>query len=352
MRFCDIQKEIMKKFKFAILAVLCLSGGTLLASTPVAGTSEEMTSRLQRAIDRASEQGNYSHVQSLRIELAHHYASLSQYALAARQYELILASRPRRKERVSYFIELGKMLDADQDYNGAIQAYQDALHDDVSSWEASINLARSYDHADLNSKSIDMYKHCTKLRPNSPDPYVGIAHVYQQLGFLNKAVANYQKALSLEKRPELYLALADTYARQGDIVRAKEILQQAKAVLPRADYDVRLGEIYRRQGDLSNACAAWEEALKSDPHRDDVRLQLALGYDHIGRPSDSDRLLTGLLKDYPASPLIHYSRAWVLYARGDRTGSLKEAQTVLQLGPTTVIAHFNNELLTRLKKNS
>ena len=72
-------------------------------AAPVAGTPEEIVSRLQQAIDRASEQGNYQRVQTLRLELAQHYVSTSAYALAARQYELLLASRPSRKERVAFF---------------------------------------------------------------------------------------------------------------------------------------------------------------------------------------------------------------------------------------------------------
>src|SRR5204863_10152670 len=124
-----------------------------------------------------------------------------------------------------------------------------------------------------------------------------------------------------------------------------------KTILPRADYDIRLGEIYRRHGDLKSACSAWEEARKSDAHRDDVRLQLALIYDRLSRPSDTDRMFKHLLEAYPRSPLVHFSRAWVLYARGDREGSRQEALVVQGLNPTALVLHYNDELLTQLKKN-
>src|SRR5258708_20201330 len=127
------------------------------------------------------------------------------------------------------------MRDADRDYRAAIAAYQDALHDNPNSWEANLSLARSYDHAELNSKAIDVYKRCMHLKPASSEPYEGIARVYQQLGFLNKAVVNFQKALSIEKRPETYLALSPAYFPQADILRARDILQQAKTLLPRVD---------------------------------------------------------------------------------------------------------------------
>src|SRR5205814_355531 len=136
----------------------------------------------------------------------------------------LLASRPSRSERVAYFIELGKMRDADRNYDGAIGSFLDALHDVPRSWDANLCLARAYDHAELNSKAIEVYKRLIKMKPSAHEPYEGIAAVYQQLGFLNKAAANYLKALRLEKRPETYLALADTYVRQGDVARARDIL--------------------------------------------------------------------------------------------------------------------------------
>src|SRR5262249_26539688 len=99
----------------AVIGVSLLSVCAMAATpVPVAGTSEEITNRLQREIDRASEQGNTTHVQTLRVQLAKQYGSIQQYALAARQYELILAARPSRHERVDFFVELGRMRDADR----------------------------------------------------------------------------------------------------------------------------------------------------------------------------------------------------------------------------------------------
>src|SRR5262245_24125065 len=118
----------MKKFNSALSVLLMSLAGSVLAG-PMAGTTEEISLRLERAIDRASEQGNYRHVQVLRLQLAKHLANTEAYAEAARQYELLLASRPSKRDRVRYSTDLGKMRDALQDYSGAIQAFQDAIHD-------------------------------------------------------------------------------------------------------------------------------------------------------------------------------------------------------------------------------
>jgi tetratricopeptide (TPR) repeat protein len=341
----------MKKLSLWVL-LMSLGMSVTGAGMPVAGSSDDVIRRLERDIDRASERGRSKEIQSLREQLAKNYIAQSQYGLAARQYELLLASRPSRRDRIQYNIALGQMREAVQNYGGAIAAYQDAQHDDPDSWDANLCLARAYDHAELNVNAIGVYQQCMKLRPTAPEPYEGLAKVYAQLGFLNKAVDHYKKALDREKRPETYLALSDTYARQGDSERAQQILQTAKTLLPRADYDVRLGEIYRKHGALKKACAGWEEALKLDPQRNDVRLQLALAYDRIHRAADSDRMFKTLLAVYPQSPLVHYSRAWVLFARGDHAGAKQEALAVQALGPTAVVQHFNNHLLEELQKKS
>ena len=342
----------MKKFNLYFTLLLPLGLFPNAYAGPVAVTNETQALQLEQAIDRASEQGNYSHVQELRLELAKHYASTAEFGSAARQYELLLASRPSRHERVGYFVELGKMRYALENYDGAIAAYQDALHDDPKSWDAKLLLARAYARTELDARAIETYQWCLRTKPWARDPHEEIAAVYQRQGFLNKAIKNYQTANSMEARPETYLALSDCYVRQGDVARATDILQQAKAVLPRADYDVRLGEIYRRRGELRKACAAWEEALKSDPHRSDVQLQLAISYDQLNRRSDSDRLFRQLLAAYPDSPLVHFLRAWALYARGDARGSRQEALVVQRLAPTDVVRHYNDKLLEELQKHS
>jgi len=187
----------MKKFDlWLILLSLAVPAG---AAPLVAGTAEEVVTRLQRSIDRASEKGQFRQVQTLRLELAQHYTASGAFALSARQYELLLASRPSKRDRVEHSIALGKMRDADRNYSGAIAAYQDALHDDPKSWDGNLYLAKAYDHAELNSKSIEVYKRCIALKPSQAEPYRGIANVYRQLGFLSKAIQNYQKSLALEE---------------------------------------------------------------------------------------------------------------------------------------------------------
>jgi tetratricopeptide (TPR) repeat protein len=333
------------------LFLAALMGTGFSVSRPArAETPQDKIARWEQSIARASEAGNFSTTQAQRRQLAAYCASIGDYATAAKHYELLLASRPGKRERVSYFVQLGKMRDALKDYARAINAYQDALHDEPKDYEATLALARSYDKVDLSSKAVERYQKCIALNPKDVEPRLEIAGVYAKVGYLNRAIAAYKKAIALTPRQEAYLGMADCYVREDDVAHATEILEQGKTVLPQAEYDVHLGDIYHRQGNGEKAVAAWEDALRQDPKRDDVRLKLVLLYDRLHKVRDTDRLMEPLLKQYPASPLVHFLRAWILYGRGDRQGSRREALAVQQLAPTEVVQHYNERLLGLLNK--
>src|SRR5258706_1879748 len=111
-------------------------------------------------IDRSSEKGDFDAVQDVRAKLADYAAATGRYDLAARQYELLLASRPGRAERVKLFTKLGHMRMALQNYGQAISAYDDALHDSPKDWDANISRARAFVAADINQRAIESYERC------------------------------------------------------------------------------------------------------------------------------------------------------------------------------------------------
>ena len=154
----------------------------------------------QADIDRASEKGDFGTVQNVRMRLADYAAAVGHNDLAARQYELILASRPGRADRVRYSIRLGKTRMVLQDYVRAIQAFYDALHDSPKDWEANLERARAFSAADIMPRAIESYERCINLRPQEAGPYAELGEVYEEQGFLGKALGYYQKAQASDRR--------------------------------------------------------------------------------------------------------------------------------------------------------
>src|SRR5690242_15964472 len=70
---------------------------------------DQTVNRWLSEIDRSSEKGDFEAVQVVRARLADYAAAIGRYDLAARHYELLLAARPGRAERVRIFIRLGNV---------------------------------------------------------------------------------------------------------------------------------------------------------------------------------------------------------------------------------------------------
>jgi tetratricopeptide (TPR) repeat protein len=304
------------------------------------------------AIDKLLEKGDYSNAHQAREDLARAAAKAERYEIASKQYELLLAARPRKADRIKFSTRLGHIHMARKDYSRAIAAYEDALHDSPKDWDANLSRARAFSASDINQRAIESYKRCIQLRSQESVSYEEIAMVYEKQGFMGKALSYYEKALLLDPQPRVYLRMADCYVGQKNFPKAIEILAQGKSRLPQADYDVRLGEIYEKQGEMKLAAKAWEDSLKSDAKRDDVRLRLSLLYDQNGRREDADRLIKELLVRYPRSPLVRYVKAFMYLERGEKVSARQEAMRVQELSPTELVEHYNELLLNQTRTPS
>src|SRR5258708_39498930 len=123
------------------MKILLLLGFLVLTILPRASAEsaeDQKITYLLSDIDHSSEKGDFETVQTLRMRLADYAASIGRYDLASRQYELLLAGRPGRSDRVRYFKRLGKARMAQEDYGRAIGAFDDALHYSPQDWEAKL----------------------------------------------------------------------------------------------------------------------------------------------------------------------------------------------------------------------
>jgi tetratricopeptide (TPR) repeat protein len=334
--------------RLVTLSLLLGVANVVRAAAPASSTDGEVL-RMEQAISEASEQGHLDQVALLRHKLAEYSEQNGYYLQAARQYELLLTLRPPRRERVRLSIKLGQMRDAVKDYRGAIQAYEDALHDDARSWDARLALGRAYANIDLFKQAEDTYRAAIQQNPNSSDAHREMAALYMKRGYLQRAQSSYENAIRLDpKKPEGYLGLADTYSRMSNFTFALGTLERGASIAPSPEYAIKTGDLYQRQGDWARAALSLEAALKNDAKRDDVRLNLVLLYDRLKRPEDANRLMKKLLASYPDSPLVHFVHAWVLLNRGDRAGANREALEVRRLRPTDLVSHYNDTMLERL----
>ena len=274
--------------------------------------------QLQSAIDHASEEGRLDEVNALRLELARQATAKGFYFDAARQYELLLAARPSKKARVRLFTELGRLREATGDFPGAIQAYENARHDDPRTWTANLRVAGVYMHEGMYGQAEQAYLKCLELHPGDLEARDGLGDLYRERGFLKQAIAVYQETIKRRPTAASFSGLAECYWRGNDFAQAIATLEKAKASGVPGDYDTPLGFVYRRQGDFAQAAGVWEKALALHPDRADLKLDLVWVYAPLGRMKDAEHLMRELLTDYPRSPLIHFTQAWLKLRQGNR----------------------------------
>jgi tetratricopeptide (TPR) repeat protein len=300
--------------------------------------------QLLSAIDRASENGHEAEVRALRLELARQATLNGYYFDAARQYELLLAARPAKKERVRLFTELGRLRESTGDYVGAIAAYEDARHDAPQTWEANLRLAEVYRHEGLYQQSEQVYLKCLLLRPNDLEARDGLGDLYRERGFLKQAIAVYSETLKRRPTAASFTGLSECYWRRNDFTNAIETLENGRRSKVPGDYDTPLGFVYRRQGKFPQAVAIWELALAAHPERSDLKMNLIWVYIPLGRLKDAERLVNELIDAYPKSPLVHYTLAWLKLRQGSLPTARRESARVTELSPTDLVKHYNERL--------
>lgn len=118
-------------------------------------------------------------------------------------------------------IEGNKLADR-QDYSHAIDKYYEALKLDQNCYLCYYNLARVYcDMRDYGS-CVSCLESTARLKPEWPLPYEFLGEIYFKFKSsfkdgLNKAIANYKKAVELEpSKIEIHLKLAECYEYGGE----------------------------------------------------------------------------------------------------------------------------------------
>jgi len=142
------------------------------------------------------------------------------------------------------------------------------------------------------------YEKCLEIYPEFTEVRNNLGMIYQELGQLDKAEAQWQKALgdaAYNSRENLYYNLAGLYFVKNRLDLALENIQKALQIRPRmAMAHNRKGRILERMNRLEEAVAAYEQAVKAVP--DDIMFSFDLGaaYVKAGETAKARELLLKL----------------------------------------------------------
>ena len=200
-----------------------------------------------------------------------------------------------------------------QDYRGAIEAYEIAIAADPAQTESYFYLGNSYDN---------MY------RPTRRGEAANDA-------LIDSAVENYKKAVELEQRPELrklalqYLANAYGADKLNDPAQSEPVVQQLIEMDPSDPVNYfALARIYEDSGEYERAEQTLVQAREARPTEPAVYTNLAAYYNRQGNFEGAIEALNARAEREPTNPEAFYTIATYYWEKAYRDFSLSDAEKI------------------------
>jgi tetratricopeptide (TPR) repeat protein len=168
--------------------------------------------------------------------------------------------------------ELGVMYQQLRQFPRAIRAYQYALQIRPHSPRAALHVAVAYAQAGNPAFGIIYARRAVADGGHSFKTWANLGVIYAQAAAQNaayrpRAIHYLKRSLELQPhQPRVYLDLAQMYLAQKRFHAAARILRTAQKLAPSALVSERTGYCYYRLGRLAAAAAAYQNALKLNPH--------------------------------------------------------------------------------------
>ena len=198
-----------------------------------------------------------------------------------------------------------------QDYRGAIEAYERTIAADPNQTVAYFYLGNSYDN---------LYRPTRRGEPANDQ-------------LLEKAVENYKKAAEREQQPELkklalqYLANAYGADKLNDPAQSEPVVQKLIEMDPKDAVNYfALARIYEDSGDYEQAEQTLLKGREARPDEGTVYTTLAAFYNRQGNFDKSLEALQARAEREPNNPEAFYTIATYYWEKAYRDFSLNDAQ--------------------------
>lgn len=215
-----------------------------------------------------------------------------------------------------------------QDYRGAIEAYETAIAADPTQTEAYFYLGNSYDN---------LYRPTRRGEAEND-------------ALIDNAVENYKKAIEMEQRPELkklalqYLANAYGADKLNDPAQSEPVVLQLIEMDPSDPVNYfALARIYEDSGEYERAEETLVKAREARPNEPAVYTNLAAFYNRQGNFEGAIEALQARAQREPNNPEAFYTIATYYWEKAYRDFSLSDAEKMkyTQMG----LAAIDNALM-------
>jgi len=301
--------DTMKAWLLAILLVV-----------PTAqSTSAQEPARARQAYDRAialEAEGNFGAALSLLWEAS---------GLAPRDADI--------QNRLGEALERIGVLDA------AVDAYRRALAERPEFRKASNNLILALVKSGKGPEAVERARALVAESPKDPDRYftLGLAQSEQDV---EQAIESFRRALELAPRHTLArYNLALVLRRADRLPEALAELERALTIEPRPEAHYLMGVIYWHQGKTDRAVSALRLAVAAEPRYADAHETLGSVLKEKRDWAGASASLRRAIAIRPAVHALHYTLGQVLQLSGDERGARAEFDEAERLRQRAALEH-------------
>ncbi len=205
---------------------------------------------------------------------------------------------------------LARAYEANKDYDSAVKVYKEILdiagvfdiekiHFELSNLYANWAL-----HSFFQNDSAECFRLFTiaiKYNANNPDVYYKLGNVNKAIKNFNEAISQYKKAIELDKaNAKSYWELADCYDEiDSPYEQKKTLIESLKYDTSNPNVYYKIATIFQAQNDSQNALINYKKAIELNAGFVDAKKRLALLYEHLAKVDEAIELYEQILEVEP-----------------------------------------------------
>lgn len=264
----------------------------------------------------AIDPGNFE----VKKTLADAYLRLDSVETALRIYNELVELHP---ENLDLRAAIAHAYLTKQDYDAAAEQFDSVLRKDSLSLEDQLRFGQVFlsfiqKDSGVAPYAIKLFERIKKRYPDDWRPYWFLGAIDNIAKDDSGALQNFQKVKELASwNADGWVGIASVYYDKGRFDDAIQVLTEATKFVPEEfRIHLLLGVSYQRNHQLNEAVVSLEKAIRLNDKSVDALSALALVYDELKRPEDSDSIYERGLRMEPHNHLLLNNYAYSLCERG------------------------------------
>lgn len=209
-------------------------------------------------------------------DLAKAYSGLKLYDKAIKEYELAI----KGDVDSSIYINLAKLYQNDNNYNKALNIYNEYLEMEDGSVSIYTNISEIYLAQEKYERAIENLEKAIEINENHFSIHYQLAKIYYNQGKIDLAKGTFEKVITLNENNYMsYYYLGKIHEKDKNIEKAKYFYEQAIRFNNNyADAYIDLGQVYLNEDNVYKAISNFSSAVESNPQYAKAHFYLAKAF--------------------------------------------------------------------------